>query len=200
MHDVQAQVYRKSKMYKEAIDIANRGIRKEQINKKPHRIVELWTTLSSIYIDMNEHSNAESILQLALELEKNIDEKHLFLLIYIQLGHIYIKQGKYDKAKTILEEATQRKHPKINISRYTQALSVLGDCFLKQGDFKGGIQPYTEALSLAKKHSLVFQERDILRKLCICWEQEDKSKFLNNVIKYFHLDVKLSDEGGDSID
>ena len=105
MHDVQAQVYRKSKMYSEAIDVANQGIRKAQINKKLNRIVELWSTLANIYIDMNEHSKAECILQLALELEKNVEEKHIFLHIYIQLGHIYIKQGKYDEAKNILEEA-----------------------------------------------------------------------------------------------
>lgn len=200
MHDVQAQVYRKSKMYSEAIDVANQGIRKAQINKKLNRIVELWSTLANIYIDMNEHSKAECILQLALELEKNVEEKHIFLHIYIQLGHIYIKQGKYDEAKNILEEAIKRKHPKINISRYTQALTVLGDCFLKQGDYKGGIQPYTEALSLARKHSLIYHEREILRKLCVCWKHEDINKFQKNVVKYFELDVKLSDEGGDLID
>ena len=192
MYDVKGSIYRKMGMYAEAVEACMKGLKLAKINKKTKRAVELWITLGSIYYDLDRLREAETCLNLALDLKTSkTKDHHIYLPAYIRLGQIYTKQGKYQDAQLVLNDAiTKGKNTRI-ISTYIPAFVALGDCYFEQKKFSNAIEAYNSALKLARKHKLLSHEKDILYKLCLCFEKTDIKKFRKTLEKLFRVEVQL---------
>lgn len=191
MYDVQGSINRKMGLYDEAIESCRKGLELAQINKKNNRAIELWITLGSIYFDIDNLKESEECLRVALALKSRSKDHHIYLPAYVKLGQIYTRQSKYQEAQKVLNDAINAGKNTRIISTYIPAFVALGDCFYKQRLYDDAIQFYNSALKLAKKHNLLSHEKEILYKLCICYENVDKKTFLNTLVKYFKKNVEL---------
>lgn len=195
MYETRAILLKKMKLYEEAIQYAWKGIEIARINKIHNQSFELWTTLGSIYIHIDELDEAENCFLTALCLKEKIKKEYLSISTYTQLGLVYIEQKKWKLAQNSIEEALKIGKRTKHVYRYNQALIALGDCYLKQELYSEAIGPYQEALKWAQTHAALEREHEILLKLAQCWRKSDQQQFQKCMEKMYEVQVKLQKGG-----
>lgn len=130
MHDIEAKLLIKSKLYQDAITLLKNSLEIAIHNRKQSRAGALWATLGSAYKKTNKLNIAITCLNTSLDLLKREKKEHLFLDIYKTLGELYFQHGNIEKAKDVLEEGIkQHRKENTNVIRYSQTLIILAKCY-----------------------------------------------------------------------
>ncbi|MRG26866.1 hypothetical protein GIJ05_01455 [Laceyella tengchongensis] len=196
MYDVRSSLFMKSKMYKQAIQYALKGIELARIDKMYNRLCELWTTLGKIHVQKNKLDLAQLCFETALKFEKLIDSQSLLSYIYNQLGLLYSKSRENKKAIDNSLRAAKFAKKANNAFRYCEALIMLGQLYFKEHQNDEAIQILNEARELSKQHS--FQDLKnrinlILGKQLVKLGDPNANKF----IREFFDDYADTLEGGE---
>lgn len=194
MYDVQARIFKKNKMYSKGIENAKKGIELAKLNRKTNRLIELLSTLGSIYLDEKKLEEAEDALTTALALKNQVKEQHLFLVINTRLGRLYLEQNKPKKTQELLEEAISCYNTH-DVVRHTQALITLGDALFKQEKVDEAEKQYKKALDLSVEHSLLHQELNCWFSLGKCYKNTDRENYLLSLEKIFEIELILKQGG-----
>lgn len=189
--DIKSNILKKQKRFKEAIGIALEGIEWARVNLVYERSFELWTTLGSIYLQLNELEEAENCVKTALSLKKKIGNEYLFVNSYTQLGLLNIKKEEWKEAYAALQEAVRLGEKTNDAQKYTNALIVLGDWYQLRQNYPEAVCTYQKANELAIKHGFTKQRQIALLELSKCWKRLDEGEFVRSLESLFEVELQL---------
>ncbi|MBA4496397.1 helix-turn-helix domain-containing protein [Paenactinomyces guangxiensis] len=194
MYETKALILKKQKMYHEAIELVYGGIEIARVNKMTERSFELWNTLGSIYLELQELDEAEECILTALDFKKKIEKEHLIIGAYTLLGRIHMMQGRWDESEKDLLEAVRIGAKTNNAKRFGWALITLGDLYQANEKYSKGVENYQKAAEIAKLHGFKTLQHISLLELSKCWKYVDNSEFTKSLENLFEIEVKLHQE------
>lgn len=168
------------------------GIEWARINRVYERSFELWTTLGSIYLQLDQLEEAENCVKTALSLKKEIGNEYVFVNSYTQLGLLNIKKEQWDEAYSALQEAVRLGEKTNDVQKYTNALIVLGDWYQLRQKYPEAVRTYQKANELSIKHDFTKQRHIVLLELSKCWKQLDEAEFVRSLENLFEIDLQLA--------
>lgn len=194
MYEVKSSILKKQKRGSEAIQIAYEGIELARVNRAYERSFDLWTTLSSIYLQRNDLQEAENCIRTALSLKKKINDEYLFVNTYTHLGLLYIKKEQWDEAFKALQEAVRLGEKTNDALKYVYALIVLGDWYQLRKQYSEAVQTYQKAHELTLKHNFIKQRHMVLLELSKCWKELDEGEFNKSLENLFESELQLTQD------
>ncbi|SEN51927.1 helix-turn-helix domain-containing protein [Lihuaxuella thermophila] len=197
MYEMQAKLLLKGRRLPQAIKFALKGIELARIDKMYDRSFELWTTLGSIYIELNKLNLAECCFTTALKLEKKIKSEYLPAYVYTQLGMLYYKQEDIPGAERKYFEALEYSRKTNDVYHEIQALIGLGKCSIQRNKRDQVLSHLKEALRLAEQHSFVDQKNETLLILAKYLREIGDPNFKDYALDFFCSYVETL-EGGES--
>ncbi|MBS7529356.1 helix-turn-helix transcriptional regulator [Hazenella sp. IB182353] len=198
MYQLQATLYIKRSRYENAVQYAQTGIDIARRNRNYDRSFELWTTLGSAYIHLDELTEAKICFESASQFEHKIQRKFLSIQNLIELGLLHLKEGNERVAQTLLEEAVKKAAKAKEALLHFKAFDALGDCLLQQQKALDAVKRYEQALSIAHQHAFLSQEKQLTLKLAQHYEKNDLTKHSKYCAQYYRLSVQLLDKGGET--
>jgi tetratricopeptide (TPR) repeat protein len=196
--EMHAKFLQKGKQYPQAIELALKGIELARIDKMFERSFELWTTLGSIYSEMDKLNLAECCFKTALNLKVHIKRTYLFAYVYTQLGKLYDKQGESGRAEREFKQAIKYSRKTNNRDREVDALLGLGQCYLGQEKYDEALEQLKEALELAKELGLEEKKKYLLLLIGQCLVKMGDPSFQAIALDFFYSNIQ-SLEGGESM-
>lgn len=200
MYGLQAILYNKYKMYEEAITCIDTAIDIARQEENFDHCFELWTTLGVSYKSLGSPGFAKTCLETAFRFQNKLRNKFLLPAYnYAELGKLHLNEGDIELAEKYLKDAVTLSKKANDSLRQIEAQSALGDCYLHQNKFQKAVTQYEEAEQVAKNHSFLPQERDIVLKLAQCFEKRDMVKYNKYSARLFQISVKLLNRGDNAM-
>ncbi|RAL21961.1 hypothetical protein DL897_15360 [Thermoflavimicrobium daqui] len=190
MYEMYSKLLARNGSLSEAKVYALKGIEIARLDKMYERSLELWTTLGSIYIKQNKLNLAECCFRTALKLKDKVKREYLLAYVYIQLGMLHDNLGDLKRSEKSFLNARKYSKKTNDVYLETQALSGLGDCYIKLKKDDKVHQCFSEALELAEKHLFIDQKNKILLKLAIYLKDIGDPTFTNYALDFFHSYAK----------
>ncbi|MDN4593135.1 helix-turn-helix domain-containing protein [Polycladomyces subterraneus] len=194
LYDVRVNVFRKSKMFEEAIQCAKEGIEKARLNDKKDRLFELWTALGSVYLSTQDWNKAETCFQTAVEIGEAIDLKIVLVSTYTKLGILYIRQQKEKEAEESLNRAIQLGKDANNAIALTYAHLVMGDLKQTQEKWKESSDFYKQSLELSRKFRNKTLEYKALFRLAKLKKGDSQEEFLSVLENIYEVAAAIAEE------
>jgi tetratricopeptide (TPR) repeat protein len=192
LYEIKIKILLRQGLYSQAIQYTREGLLRARLDRLTERSFDLWTLLGTIYLKQGDLPEAETCFVTALNIK--VEKRHLPISTYIELSKLYKKQQKYEKAYQVAYQAVLLgKEINDRIHLYG-ALKSLGDCLFIQKEYGKAIEPYEEALSIARAYKDEEKTRDMLRKVALCQEHTDKRKYIKCIEEYFKIEVELHEK------
>ncbi|WP_169713673.1 tetratricopeptide repeat protein [Paludifilum halophilum] len=191
LYKIRSNLYRKSKMYDDAVQCALEGIELARINGDYDRTFDLWAVLGNTYLMCRKADLAKTAFYTALSLAHSMQVKNTTVNVYAQLGALYMEEGQYLRAEAEIQKGIEIAREVRDHISLSNALIVLGECFIAQGKNKEAIYPLEEALEISKKLKLENQETRTLLLLSQAWEPLDEKKFTEYVRQLYKIEVDI---------
>lgn len=193
LYELLATLSKKMGMYTKAIVYTEKGIEIAKQSKNYDRLFELWTTLGSIYKNMEHYDLAKICFQTSAELEDRIARKILSVYNQTQLGTLYIRERNYESAEQVLLNAVQIGERVNGGIRLCEALVALADCYHKQQKDHLYIQYLEKAYNISDHYQFHVQKKSILLKFTQHYENIDTNKYQEYLTEYYKESVKLGE-------
>jgi tetratricopeptide (TPR) repeat protein len=197
-YEMNAKFLQKGKQYPQAIELALHGIELARIDKMYERSFELWTTLGSIYSEMDKPHLAECCFKTALKLKVQIKRTYLFAYVYTQLGKLYDRQEERERAEREFKQAIKYSRKTNDGDREVDALLGLGQCYLHQQKYDQALERLKEALELAKQLGLDEKKKHLLLLVGQCLVKMGDPEFQTIALDFFYSNIQ-SLEGGEDM-
>lgn len=152
MYSLKADLYRRMKLYQDAIRYAREGIKIASSSSYFDEMFHLWTILGTIYIELNNLVDAETCFSFILDLENRVSQKQELVRAYCSLGNLYLLQGKIDEAKKILLQAIHWGEKLNDALKLANALIIMGKLMKTTGQHEEGIKYLERAVAISEQH------------------------------------------------
>jgi serine/threonine-protein kinase len=135
------------------VTLLNRGVQEAQsLNSDPKEQAELYQTLGTIYDQLGEFDQADSLLHSALERRKSVfgPDSTEAAESLTALGQLRSDQAQYDEAEQLTRQGLEmsKRHLAPNHPRVGKAMYVLGEVLVNEGKYDQGIQVLDEAVRI----------------------------------------------------
>ncbi|SDX92659.1 lipopolysaccharide assembly protein LapB [Thermoactinomyces sp. DSM 45892] len=192
VYELNASILAKGNKKTQAIKYALKGIEMARLDKMHERSFELFTTLGSIYMELDKLNLAEICFETALKLEVHIKKSYLFAYIYTQLGMLYDKRDQLDLAESYFFKAINYSRKNNDAYWETEALTLLGKSHLEHQKLDRAVDLLQDALSLAQKHNFSDQEEYLTLLVGYALEESGNSSFGQYALAFYRSHVKKS--------
>ncbi|WP_302104683.1 helix-turn-helix domain-containing protein [Polycladomyces zharkentensis] len=194
LYDIRTNVFRKSKMFREAIQCAKEGIEKARLTDKRDRLFELWTALGSVYLSIQDWNKAETCLLTAVEIGETIELHRVLISAYTKLGILYTRLQKEKEAEESLNRAIQLGKDTNNAIPLTYAYLMMGDLDQCRGNILGSTDFYKKALELSRKIRNKNLEYKALFRLAKLKKGDSREEFLSVLENMYEVAATISEE------
>lgn len=169
IHDLYATIYSNLGLQEEALLHAFKGVKMAWLNKKYDRLFSLWTTIGKIYNGLGKIKTAKTYYQLALDIEKKVEnEKHLSFA-YTSLSGMLLKEENWKKSKEFALKAVKISKDNPRRLLYTKALISLGKWYINQAEYNHGLEILKIADEISHKHQFENERISIVADICTCY-------------------------------
>ncbi len=192
LYEIKIKFLLRQGFYSQAIEYTRKGLLRARVDKVTERSFDLWTLLGTIYLRQSDLTEAEICFKTALNIK--VEKRYLPITTYTELSKLYKKQQKYKKAQEVAQKAVLLGKETNDRIRLCGALKSLGDCLFSNNVYSEAIEPYEEALSIARDYNDKQLIIDILREVVLCQEKTDKSKYIKYIEEYFKVQVELQEK------
>lgn len=175
---------------KQAIEIARRG-------RDYDRSSEMWTTLGSIYKDLEEYQMAEICFKTAAQWRDKINDLSFIAFNETEFGKLFALMGDTHSAELHLENAVEISKRANDVFYEFEALSALADLRQRNKKIDDGVRMLEEACQLAYTHGLHKQSQNSSLKLAEIYKNIDQKKHQQYLSLFFEISVQMSREGGE---
>ncbi|BCU80944.1 hypothetical protein JIR001_07270 [Polycladomyces abyssicola] len=193
LYEIRVYLFKRNKMYEEAIQYAKEGIYLASLNGDKLSLFYLWTALGSTYLAMKNFEEAEVCLTTALSFG-NTDSKNVLVQAYSKLSIVYMEQERWEEAQNILNKTETLAEQTDALSSFF-AYTVIGDFYKKKGRSHQAIHFYQKALDLARRYHHTRLEHKALFRLAQLKRNENKEEFAAYLENMFEVAVALEKMG-----
>ncbi|MDQ0416502.1 tetratricopeptide (TPR) repeat protein [Croceifilum oryzae] len=160
LYQIRVEVLIKRGSFQEAIFFAREGFDRARLDRNIHRQFEFLSSLGVAFASLGNLSLAKLYFEKANQLESKINRKQLVSITYTQLGRICMQQHQYDEAICHLKHAIElAKDDEFHLAK---ALSVMGECYYRQGLEKDAHSYLNEAWEIYKRLKLDHMANSVL--------------------------------------
>lgn len=196
LYALKADLFRRIKLYTDAIRFAKEGILLATGSPHTNELVRLWTILGTIYIEIQNLDDAETCFSFVREMKDQVVEKDELIRAYCSLGDLYLQQGKTEEAKEVLNQAIQWSEEKNDFSKLCSALLIMGKLMKSIHQVLDAITYIKRAVSLSEKMEIKEKMFAAYYELASCYEMiGEQEQFQYATEKMYQVKRAMENEG-----
>ncbi|SEM93274.1 helix-turn-helix domain-containing protein [Lihuaxuella thermophila] len=159
MYALRADLFRRMKLYHDAVRYAREGIRIAAASKNYDGMFRLWNILGIAYMELSDWEDAETCFEFIMNLKDRISNKKEMIQVYCSLGHLYLLQQKWVRAQEILEQAVKWGEELEDDAELSLALFMMGRLLKEK-------KQYSEAVSYLKRSVYLAEKNKLAERVC----------------------------------
>ncbi|TCP63835.1 helix-turn-helix domain-containing protein [Baia soyae] len=192
MYALRADLYRRMKLYSDAIRYAREGIQIATTSSFYNEMFQIWTILGTIYVEQNNLNDAETCFSYILDLESRVAQKQELVRAYCSLGNLYLLQGKSDESKRILQQAISWAEKLNDALKLSNALIIMGRLMKTMGQQEEGVHYLVQAAQIAEQHDYSQKQFLACYELASCYDSiGDKKRFQEAIDQMYQAQRKV---------
>lgn len=196
VYETRANLFRKSKMYDEAIQCAMEGAEIARLNRNRERSFDLQSVIGSTYLDEGNYSAAKKAFEVALKYTDHWPDadRYIVVNVYARIGSLYMAEKRFDEAAVEISKGIELARNTEDYLSLTNVLIVAGQCANAQEKYQESAEFLEEALELADQYGLQTQKHVAVLHLSHAYEHVDEKIFINSLKRLYTLEMKKARE------
>ncbi|WP_044640903.1 tetratricopeptide repeat protein [Risungbinella massiliensis] len=150
--DLEAGLLNDLGYYREAIKEATYGLELARLDRRHERSVELYSTLGTSWMHLEQWNLAESCFTEAIKAEDARDD--LLVVPYKKLGEMFQRQGNLEAALKYLEKAKNLALSANDHGSYCEVCVLIGTLYEMKNDVDASLVAFNEAIDISTKLNL----------------------------------------------
>lgn len=194
LYVLKADLFRRIKLYLDAVRFAREGIRLATNTPYTDELFELWTILGATYIELNHLEDAEICFAFVREMEEKVQNKNELVRAYCSLGNLYLLQGKTEEAKQVIYQAICWGEKINDPSKLCNALLIMGKLLKTIHQEYEAIHYLERAVAVAENVGLKEKSFLAFYELAGCYEKMgERDRFQQATEQMYHLQRQLEE-------